>query len=143
MIHEAGCNFTRPEFKWERSALGEHEDAAKRVSDGYNLHLLADRDGNQGRWLAFRLSDGTGDGTTYASKDDAIRGQRHNERYCMFLPLHRTSMSVCAAASLLRTSRMMYDLGNPQTERQELIPRLTRESQARQLQRLQAIAGRN
>lgn len=143
MIHEAGCTFNRTDFKWEKSALGEHEDAAKRVSDGYNLHLLADIDGNQGRWLAFRLSDGTSDGTTYASKDDAIRGQRHNEKYCMFLPIRRTSMSVCAAASLLRTSRMMYDLGNPQTERQELIPRLTRESQARQLQRLQAIARRN
>ena len=143
MIHEAGCNFTKPGFKWEKSAFGEHEDAAKRVSDIYNMHLMADKDGNQGRWVAFRLSDGSSDGTTYASKDDAIRGQRHNEKYCMFLPMRRTSMSICAAASLLRTSRMMYDLGNPQTERQQLIPRLTRENQARQLQRLQAIARRN
>jgi hypothetical protein len=134
-IHDPGCKFAQ-------DGNGNHEDAARRVSDSYNLHLLADKDGNQGRFLAFQLADGTGDGTAYASREDAIRGQHHNEKYCMFVPIRRTSMTVCQAATLLRSARMMYDLGNPQIERQVIIPRLTNEHQAKQMRRLQAQLNR-
>jgi hypothetical protein len=136
--HDRGCHYAQGPF-------GEHEDAAKRVSDGYNLHLLADREGNRGYWLAFRIDDGTGDNTCYAIRQDAIDHQL-DEKYCMFVPIRARSMTVCEAATLLRTARMLYKLGNKPDDMggRVIIPRLTNEHAARQMRQLElALQRRN
>jgi hypothetical protein len=129
LIHDRGCRY---------ALLGDgtHEDAAKRVSDGYNLHLTARGGEVAGKILAFRLADGTSDGTAYDNKAQAVYHQRHNERYCMFVRMRASSMTVCEAATLLRSARMLYDLGHHQGDRDhphgglQVIPRLTLEHQA-------------
>jgi hypothetical protein len=135
LVHDAGCRYAR-------ESDGGHSDASKRVADGYNLHRIASGDASVGRWLAFRLSDGRGDDTLYDSKADAERHQHHNEARCLYVRIGPRSMSVCSAATLLRSARMLYDLNNPQTGDREVIPRLTNEHQARQLARLQQLVNR-
>lgn len=130
--HDPGCNYAR-------ESDGGHSDAAKRVADGYNLHLLAGRDNAVGRFLAFNLSDGRSDNALYDTKADAERHQHGHDRERLYVHVRATSMSACQAATLLRTARMLYDLGNHQTGDRVVIPRLTNEHQARQLARLQAI----
>jgi hypothetical protein len=135
MRHDAGCHYAR-------ESDGGHSDASKRVADGYNLHCVADRENSRGKWVAFNLSDGRGDGVLYDSKIDAELHQHGNETQRLYLCIRASSMSVCAAASLLRTARMLYDLGNHQTGNRQVIPRLTNEHQARQLSRLQQLVNR-
>jgi hypothetical protein len=130
MLHDRGCRYAM-------LGDGSHEDAAKRVADGYNLHRLA-HDFNVGRVLAFRLSDGAHDGTAYPDKATAVRHQRHNERWTMFVRIRTSSMSVCEAATLLRSARMLCDLGHHQADRDhphgglQVIPRLTSRDQIAQ-----------
>jgi hypothetical protein len=130
-IHDQGCRYAQ-------LGNGTHEDAAKRAADAYNLHRIAGGDDAVGKIIAVKLSDGTSDGVAYPSKYEAVRHQRHNERYCMFLRIRRASMTVCAAATLLRSARMLYDLGHAQADRDhskgglQVISRLTLEDAARQ-----------
>lgn len=135
--HDSGCRYAR-------ESDGGHSDASKRVSDEHNLHLIGS--GNRqaaGRWIACRLSDGSSDHVLYDTKPDAAAHQHHNERRMLFVRVALTSMSVCEAATLLRSARMLYDLGNDQSGDRVVIPRLTNEHQARQLARLQqSIHGR-
>jgi hypothetical protein len=128
LIHDHGCRY---------ALLGDgtHEDAAKRVADGYNLHRVARGYEVVGKILAFRLADGTSDGTAYDSKPDAVRHQRHGERFCMFVRIRTSSMTVCEAATLLRSARMLYDLGHHQGDLShprgglQVIPRLASRDQ--------------
>lgn len=129
-VHDTGCRY---------ALLGDgtHEDAAKRVTDGYNLHRVAGGYDTVGKILAFRIQDGTSDGVAYDNKPQAVAHQRHNERYCMFVRVRTSSMTVCEAATLLRSARMLYDLGNRPDRSHpngglDLIPRLTSEHQVRQ-----------
>lgn len=127
-VHDRGCRFAM-------LGDGTHEDAAKRVADGYNLHRVAQGYDAVGKVVAFRLADGSHDGTLYDSKADAVRHQRHNERLCMFVQVRTHSMTVCEAASLLRTARMLYDLGHHSGDRdaphggRQVIPRLASRDQ--------------
>lgn len=131
LLHDRGCRFAM-------LGDGSHEDAAKRVADGYNLHRVAGGEFNIGRVIAFQLADGTSDGTAYPDKPTAVRHQKHNERYCMFVRIRAASMSVCEAATLLRSARMLCDLGHHQGDRDhphgglQVIPRLAMRDQARQ-----------
>ena len=133
--HDRGCHYAREN-------RGGHEDAAGRVADTWNLHLVAGRGlglSNVGRWFAAALADGRGDGVLYDSRADAVRHQHHNEQYYMFLRLVPSEMTVCQAASLLRTHRLAYDAGFRMTDPDargggyELIPALTLEDSAAQL----------
>jgi hypothetical protein len=130
-VHQRGCRFAQ-------LGDGSHDDAAKRAADAYNLHRIAGGDAAIGKVIAVKLADGTSDGVAYANKSEAVAHQRHNERYCMFVRIRATSMTVCEAASLLRSARMCYDLGAAQADRDhpkgglQLISRLTLEDAARQ-----------
>jgi hypothetical protein len=134
-VHDSGCRFAR-------ESDGGHSDAAKRTADAYNLHRIAGGEYAIGKWIAVALADGRSNHDLYDSKADAERHQGGHDRERLYLPIKAHSMSVCAAASLLRTARMLYDLGNHQTGDRVVIPRLTNEHAARQLARLQAIANR-
>jgi hypothetical protein len=94
-----------------REPLGGHSDAAKRASDQWKLHRVALGLGAIGQWFAVRLSDGTGDGTLYPSKYEAVRHQHHNEMYYAFLCIAPTDLGVCDADVYIKTARALYDVG--------------------------------
>lgn len=91
--------------------LGVYSDAARRVSDAITLHLLADGDGNFGKWLAFRLSDGTSDGVVYDTPVEAADHQLHYKQ-CAYIQIHRGGLSAKGAAVMLTYYRRVYDAGN-------------------------------
>lgn len=95
----------------DRGPLGLYSDEARRVSDGVTLHLLADRDGNHGKWLAFRLSDGTSDGVVYDTPIEAADAQLHY-RQCMYVQIAHSGMSPKEASVMLNYYRKVYDAGN-------------------------------
>lgn len=94
-----------------RAPGGGHSDAAKRISDTWNMHRAAMGEGSVGQWFAARLADGETDGVLYASRRAAIAYQHHNERWFAFFRIAPTYMSVCNAASVLRWHREAYGMG--------------------------------
>lgn len=91
--------------------LGTYSDAARRISDAVTLHLLADGDGNFGKWLAFRLTDGTSDGVVYDTPVDAADHQLHYKQ-CAYIQIHRGGLSAKGAQVMLTYYRTVYDAGN-------------------------------
>lgn len=110
-----------------------HSDAAKRVSDTYNLHLLAAPHENVGNWFAVRLANGKGDQVLYPTKRAAVIHQHHNEKYYAFIRIGPRSMSVCDAECYLAINRKLYDKGirladpDHRAGGMDVIPRLSRE----------------
>lgn len=103
--HDVGCPIQL------REPLGNHSDAAKRVSDQYKLHRVAMGMAATGKWFAARLTDGTSDGVLYDNKRDAVRHQHHNEKYFAFICIAPSDMSVCDADIFIKTQRTLYDAG--------------------------------
>lgn len=132
--HDKGCRYAR-------EADGGHSDAAKRLSDIYNLHIVAGA--RRGAVIAVSLADGSSDGVVYDTRADAVSHQRHNEGWKAFIRIGPGRMTVCEAASQLRWQRHANKLAAAQLgERSgglELIPRLTRAGAERQLD---ALTGR-
>lgn len=114
---------------------GPHSDAAKRVSDEYNLHRIGSGGLAVGKWFAVALHDGASDHVLYDSKRDAIRHQKHNEQFYAYVRIVPASMSPCEAESFLATHRALYDRGLRMPDPddvdggREVIPRLTVEDQ--------------
>lgn len=132
--HDAGCRFAR-------EVDGGHSDAAKRLSDAYNLHIVCGA--RMGAVLAYSLADASSDGVLYDSRSDAVAHQRHNEARRGYVRIGAGRMSVCEAAAVIRWDRQAAALA-PATlgERSgglEPIPRLTLEGRERQLA---AMSGR-
>ena len=129
--HDAGCRYARPEG-------GGHSDAAKRMSDHYNLHKAAGA--ILGWWLAFALADGAHDGEAYQTKQEAVRHQHHDEWWSTFVKIGPASMSVCQAESLLYMGRQQARLKLPDRDDKrggyDVIPRLTIEDHWRQMEAL-------
>lgn len=123
---------------WCPSKALPHEDAAKRISDIYNLHRLGMGDASIGRWFAARLNDGTSDDTLYDSKRDAVRHQHHDEQFFTFIKIGPYAMTPCDAAVMLKTNRTLHDKGirlaDPDHKRGglDLIKRVTIEDQLNQ-----------
>jgi hypothetical protein len=124
---------------------GRHTDAAKRVSDQYNLHLVAGGADAIGRTFAVALADGRSDGALYDDMGDAVRHQRHNESHYGFLRVNPASMTPCTAQGFLnfvKPSRRR-GIGAPDRDHRNggrvLIPRLTIEDQRAQV--LQILTG--
>lgn len=103
--HDVTCERTR------RTALGAHSDAARRVSDAYRLHKLAEGLASIGRWFAVALADGTSDGVLYDGKRDAVRHQHHNEQWYAFICINPGDMTVCEAEEFLAINRTLYEHG--------------------------------
>jgi len=70
-------------MRWLLAPSADH-DAARRISDTYNLHLEVNRADAVGQYIACKLEDGSGDGTLYPTKRDAARHQPHPELYAYF-----------------------------------------------------------
>lgn len=125
--HDPGC-----------PVIGAHSDAARHASDAVNLHISAIGFDAVGKWVAVALSDGKSDGTLYDSKRDAVRHQA-DEQLCAYVRIAPNGMSPCSAESFLATHRKMYRSGfrlaDPDAPHGglDMVPRLTREDQRRQV----------
>ena len=126
MTHQMHCPVIN------RTPLGDHSDAAKKVSDIYSLHRVADPYGNIGSWFAAALADGQSDMVLYPSKADAIAYQHHNENYYTYIQIVPAMMTPCEAEVMLKVARMAYDKGWRITDgasKYDLIKRLGWEDQ--------------
>lgn len=101
-----------PNSHAEPGPLGAFDDAARRIADAFRLHMMADPAGNEGRWMAFRLDDGTCDQTLYDSRSDAIRAKGLFAKHWGVIKLIPTGISYAAAASYLKTCRQVADNPN-------------------------------
>lgn len=86
-------------------------DAAKRLSDTYNLHRIADQYEAIGKWIAVRLNDGTSDDVLYYTKSDAVRHQHHNEAHYAFVQIIPHTLTYREAEVTIRLHRRMADAG--------------------------------
>ena len=117
-------------------------DAGRRVSDQYALHRVADPLNSIGKWFAVRLSDGSSDGVLYDSRRAAVRHQHHDEMYYAFVQIGPWPMSAKDADIFLQVHRRAYMRGlrladpDHRSGGREIIPRLYRTDQNRQLERL-------
>lgn len=96
---------------WCQSKIFSHSDAAKRISDTYNLHRLADFYGSMGKWFAAALHDGRTDNVLYDKKREAVLHQHHNEQLYTFICIGPAQMTPCEAEVMLKVARMAYDNG--------------------------------
>lgn len=134
MIHEMRCPYGITET--------QHSDAAKRLSDTYRLHRLADPIGSIGHWFACTLADGDSDRTLYDTRREAVTHQRHNEEYYFYVQIIPGDMNPCQAESVLSGARKLDDAGIKLSDRDHhaggrtMIPRLAREDQAAQMRSL-------
>lgn len=117
----------------------EHSDAAKRATDVYRLHRLADPIGSIGHWFAIALADGDSDRTLYDSRGECVRHQRHNEQWYAYVQIIPGDFCPCDAEIFLRVNRQLYDKGLRFTDPDHraggrvMIPRVAREDQAAQI----------
>lgn len=122
----------------------DHSDAAKRVSDNYNLHRVANPYDSIGKWIAVALSDGHSDGTLYDSKRDCVSHQHHDEMWYAYIRINPTSMTPCDAEIFLKMHRMMYEKGirladpDDVSGGKEVIKRSTREDQSSLMRSIQS-----
>lgn len=93
-----------------------HSDAAKRISDTWNLHRMGDTHGAIRKWFAARMDDGSTDNVLYDHKVEAVRHQHHNERYYVFLRIMPFTITACEAEVYLTAARKLYDAGLKMTD---------------------------
>lgn len=117
-------------------------DAAKRVSDAYNLHRVSDPIGSIGKWLHVKLEDGTGGNTLFDSKVEAERDTGHMEMYYAFPQVGPWPMTPELAETFLHLHRRMYEnnlkMADPDAAGggHEMIRRTSREDQFNQVRNL-------
>jgi hypothetical protein len=89
-----------------------HTDAAKRLCDGVRSAMgrISVEELLIGRWIAFRLSDGSADRSIYDTKRDAVRHQS-DEFLCGYIKLNLMPMTECEAEVVLAMHRKLYDNG--------------------------------
>jgi hypothetical protein len=134
MLHENKCPLNGFDV--------EHSDTAKRLSDTYRLHRLADPIGSIGHWFAAAMSDGRSDNVLYDTRRECVTHQHHDEVYYTFIQIIPSDMNHCQAESHLIGVRKLYDAGIKLTDRDHhaggrtLIPRVAAEDQMAQMRSL-------
>lgn len=97
-----------PSCRWHFKG---HTDAAKRISDALNLAwTFSGWDGTVGKWMAFRLSDGTTDHAIYDTKRDAVIHVGNEFHYCFF-KMQPMGCTVCQAEIMLWFTRTAIENG--------------------------------
>lgn len=86
-------------------------DAARRVSDAANTAIV---NGGRGRWIAFRLTDGTVEGMpdrpkTYPVRRDAVKAQGHSARDYGYLQVPWDGVTARAAEVMVKLQRQLRD----------------------------------
>lgn len=108
-------------------------DSGQRMSDTVNnVRMSADWDDIKNGWMAFKLADGTTDGVSYDSRDDAIWYHRNKADKYFYLSLRQCmhGMTPREATQVLAMMRVQSERGryNPQIgDRQESILPITTE----------------
>lgn len=92
------------------SELHALKEAGKRMSDILNLALICHGPGVTGRWMAFKLADGSGDNVLYDTRPDAIRHQFH-ETTAHYEQMRPKGWSADECALTLMYARAAYDAG--------------------------------
>jgi hypothetical protein len=135
MIHEVRCPYNE--------TGKDHSDEAKRVSDTYRLHRLADPIGSIGHFFAVSLADGRSDNVLYDTRRECVTHQHHNESYYFYIQIRPCDMNACQAESALSGARKVARTPGMQlTDRdhraggRSLIPRVTEEDQRQMLRSL-------
>lgn len=88
-------------------------DAAKRMSDTLNLHMVGQGWWNiRNKWMAFSLGAGTGDGVLYDSREDAIFHQL-DERFYAFICFRKLAQGAkpLDCQIFLEINQQAYDSG--------------------------------
>jgi len=141
--HDPGCRYARIEDG------GGHTDAAKRLFDGFNLHRVATAhlalsDLRRG-WVAVSLEDGAVGDDVYDSRGSAVSAMFPHEGDYFYLKMNDRIPSICTAASLLRSHRIMSRV--QETDRDQphggrtVIPALTLEGRERQIEAVKSGRG--
>lgn len=142
--HDVGCRWARLGAQAHIDGQGRvtgvanpgggHSDAAKRMSDVYNLHKAC---GRRAGWIAVAYADGTGGEVVYDTRAEAVADRWPWEDRYFYCCLNAPSMSVCAAESVLRFKRVMAEIERPDRDAPagglEVIPRLAAEDQEAQI----------
>ena len=130
-----------------RYSVKGHSDAAKRISDAATLAwVFRGWDGSVGKWMAFKLEDGSTDHTVYDTKRDAILHVSNELNYAFF-KLHPMGMTVCEAEIMLQFTRDAvkrgFRLADPDKKNggTDIIPRIGSENVSNQLYALRKVGG--
>jgi hypothetical protein len=92
----------------------ELADAAARMRDAVNLHVLGGNIGVRQRhlcWVAIRLSDGRSDGELYESRADAVRHTTNRERGWFYVKVGQSEMPLNEAIIVLQQARQAFRNG--------------------------------
>jgi len=92
------------------SELYALKEAGKRMSDILNLALVIHGPAITGRWMAFKLADGSGDNVVYDTRADAISHQFH-ETLAHYEQMRPKGWSADECAMTLHYARAAYDAG--------------------------------
>jgi hypothetical protein len=106
----------------------ELTDAANRMRDAVNLHVVAGTFGVRERhlqWLAIRLEDGRSDGTVYESRRDAVRHTMNREKGWFYVKVGADSMGERAAIIVLQMARQAFRNGVVFAEEEPVVPMLS------------------
>lgn len=117
---------TREQAGIDHAAItGEEWDAAQRMAEAVNLHVVADRANREHRttaaYIAIDLKDGRcPDGTLYDSRSEATRHQSSNERF--YVKIGPETMQPREAVTLLLLARRAYRKGVVFSEEEQIMP---------------------
>lgn len=116
---------TREEAGIDPNAITAAEwDAAQRMADAVNLHVLADRAQREQRstapYVAIDLEDGSSDGVLYDSRAQATRAQRSDYRF--YVKVGPATMSAKEAVVLLLYARRAHRAGVVFSEEEPIMP---------------------
>lgn len=124
-VHMAEC----------RNPMMQHSDEAKRLSDEYRLHRLADPFGSIGKFFAAAIQDCRSNHTLYDTWDDAVdHHMSPDPAYFMYVQIVPADMPVCQAETFLKIQRIYFEKGiNRPQDKRKPIPRLLREDMSSQM----------
>lgn len=103
-------------------------DAAQRMRDAVNLHVMAGAFGIRDRhqcWVAIRLEDGRDDGNLYESRRDAVRHTQNKSRGWFYVKIGADTMGEREALIVLQQARQAFATGHIFAEEEVVTPMLT------------------
>lgn len=103
-------------------------DAANRMRDAVNLHVVAGTLGIRERhlqWLAIRLEDGRSDGEVYETRKDAVRHTMNKSKGWFYVKVGVDSMGEREAIIVLQQARQAFAKGVVFAEEEVITPMLS------------------
>jgi len=105
-------------------ATQEEIDAARRMCDAVNLHVVVARGADRPGFVAINLEDGRSpDNVLYHSRPDAVRHNRNNP-YRFYVKVGKQTMGEREALIVLMQARQAYKMGVVFAEEEVITPML-------------------